>query len=52
MTNYTEMSAAEFQESDHRLAGAEPMFQPDEDKNPSEDAHRLAGAEPSQTPTG
>jgi hypothetical protein len=46
MTDYTEMSAAEFQESDHRLAGAEPMFQPDEGGDPSEDPHRLAGARP------
>lgn len=46
MSDYTEMSAEEFQTSDHRLAGAEPVFQTDEDGDPSEDAHRLAGAEP------
>jgi len=46
--DYTEMSAEEFQESDHRLAGAEPVFQPDDatEMDPTEDPHRLAGAEP------
>lgn len=50
MTAYTEMSAEEFQQSDHRLAGAEPVFQPDTEGDPSEDPHRLAGAEPAHQP--
>lgn len=48
--DYTEMSAEQFQNSDHRLSGAEPPFQPDADKNPDEDPHRLAGAEPAHQP--
>lgn len=46
-TDYTEMSAKEFRNSDHRLAEAEPAFQPDEadSKDKDEDPHRLAGAE-------
>jgi len=50
-TDYTEMSAKAFQNSDHRLAGAEPMFQSDEDKDPEENPHRLAGAEPTNQPS-
>lgn len=43
--DYTEMTVEEFQESDHRLAGALPVHQPDDD----EDApHRLAGALPAK----
>jgi hypothetical protein len=46
MSDYTEMSAEQFQESDHRLAGAEPVAQPDADHDPETDPHRLAGAKP------
>lgn len=47
MTDYTDLSAAEFQQSDHRLAGATPVAQPsNDDHDPSTDPHRLAGAEP------
>lgn len=41
-TDYTDMTIDEFQNSDHRLAGAVPATQSDAD------THRLAGAEPSQ----
>ena len=43
MTEYPNGEIADFMESDHRLAGALPVHQPDDD---TEEPHRLAGALP------
>lgn len=43
MTEYSNEDVTEFMNSDHRLAGALPVHQPDDD---SEEPHRLAGALP------
>lgn len=45
---YPNEEVKEFMESDHRLAGALPVHQPDDD---DDDPHRLAGAEPAHQPT-
>lgn len=44
---YPNEEVAEFAESDHRLAGAIPFHQPDDD---DDDPHRLAGAVPAEQP--
>jgi len=45
--DYPNEDVAEFAESEHRLAGALPYHQPDDD---DDDPHRLAGAIPAQQP--
>lgn len=45
MTEYPNEEVREFMESDHRLAGALPVHQPDDD---ADDPHRLDGAVPAQ----
>lgn len=45
--DYPNEDVSEFAESEHRLAGALPYHQPDDD---DDDPHRLAGALPAQQP--
>lgn len=45
--DYPNEDVEEFAESDHRLAGALPPHQPDDD---DDDPHRLAAAQPAEQP--